>query len=634
MKLRKLVTKVMSMAVACVMLATTVPFLADESISVPVMLDVESDIFKTIYGTWKEDVPFTLDVNGNKTELKKDGSATDVALATGDAVKLYAGEFMLFEGSVNGIMNWGGTNTASISLSDNSFDGCTYSVACNSETGFKVVISATKSGGAAGGGWGSSSNTKGIHWDLSAVDAAGNPMKGIAVLDTSIYFDPFNDVCDLKTGVIHTIDENGSTYFYEVISEDVDGDGYTDDAELGNIYLNNLTDASGFTSSDIKDVFNYGQTPHLSARVICDNYDMYTVFEDGVVYVENEYIDFDSKYTTIKVNEIPTGIGEANTNIYENTWGTNKGEAVPITYYSARNVSSVGSEKLELKDANGKLFATVEYSANVIGNYKENYLLLGANDADSVFNLMTISTDVKVTMAEGVTDWTVTTSYSDDTVHIKAVKSASDSTNKPDVPKTPETPSVNDSYKVELPADDTAISSTDFSAILTENATKDVVIESNEKVTFTFAKGTMSAVGGMENYDFGTSVVSDFASAGTMDTNVTADNFVTRINFNYSGKLPATASIKIFVGTEYAGKTLHYSKILEDGFKHIMSAVVDAEGYIVVTQDSCSDYVLTTEKLVIEAPQTGDTSSVALWMMVAICGLGCVVCGLKSRKMA
>ena len=38
--------------------------------------------------------------------------------------------------------------------------------------------------------------------------------------------------------------------------------------------------------------------------------------------------------------------------------------------------------------------------------------------------------------------------------------------------------------------------------------------------------------------------------------------------------------------------------------------------------------------LKIEAPQTGDSSSVALWMMVAICGLGCVVCSLKSKKMA
>jgi len=195
-------------------------------------------------------------------------------------------------------------------------------------------------------------------------------------------------------------------------------------------------------------------------------------------------------------------------------------------------------------------------------------------------------------------------------------------------------PTDGESYEVSLPEGTTSVSATEFSAILTENATKDVVIKSNSNVTFTFAKGTMSAVEGMENYDFGTSVVADFASAGTMSTTITADNFVTRINFNYSGKLPATASIKVFVGTEYAGQTLYYHKLTENSLTYITSAKVDTEGYIVVTQDSCSDYVLTTEKLVVEAPQTGDSSSVALWMMVAICGLGCVVCGLKSKKTA
>lgn len=237
--------------------------------------------------------------------------------------------------------------------------------------------------------------------------------------------------------------------------------------------------------------------------------------------------------------------------------------------------------------------------------------------------------------------------------------------------ETENTPTENESYEVVLPTESTSVSATDFAAILTENATKDVVIKSNNNVTFTFAKGTMSAVEGMENYDFGTSIVSDFASAGTMNENVTADNFVTRINYNYSGKLPASASIKIFVGTEYAGKTLYYSKLVESGFTYITSAVADAEGYIVVTQDSCSDYVLTTEKLEEEvtppadnntqtppadnntqppatdnnaetpstntetpsSPKTGDTSYTVLFVMMLVCGLGIVFIGLKNRKL-
>ena len=159
-----------------------------------------------------------------------------------------------------------------------------------------------------------------------------------------------------------------------------------------------------------------------------------------------------------------------------------------------------------------------------------------------------------------------------------------------------ETEEENESYEVELPSDKPVVSIVEFKTLLKENKNKDIVIQSND-VTFTFKKGTMSEVEGMENYDFGTSIVSKFEEAGKLGDAVTKDNFVTRINYNYSGKLPAEVSIRFYVGTDLAGKTLHYSHVLEDGFKHLQSVVVDAEGYIMVKQDHCSDYVVTTEKI-------------------------------------
>ena len=198
------------------------------------------------------------------------------------------------------------------------------------------------------------------------------------------------------------------------------------------------------------------------------------------------------------------------------------------------------------------------------------------------------------------------------------------------------TPEQDTSYEVELPKDNTAISSTDFSAVITQNATKDVVIESNENVTFTFAKGTMSAVDGMTSYDFGTKVVADFANAGTMTSSVTKDIFVSRVNFNYSGKLPGTASIKILVGTEYAGKTLYYSKLTENSFTYITSGVVDAQGYVTVSQDSCSDYVLTTEKLTETSsiPNLGNNNMVFVGCAFVVMGIAFVLVGFKNKKMA
>ena len=70
-----------------------------------------------------------------------------------------------------------------------------------------------------------------------------------------------------------------------------------------------------------------------------------------------------------------------------------------------------------------------------------------------------------------------------------------------------------DSYEVKLSSDNTSVSAEKFNAILTENATKDVVIKNADGVTFTFAKGTMKAVDGKTEYDFGTNIITDYSKA-------------------------------------------------------------------------------------------------------------------------
>ena len=141
---------------------------------------------------------------------------------------------------------------------------------------------------------------------------------------------------------------------------------------------------------------------------------------------------------------------------------------------------------------------------------------------------------------------------------------------------------------------------------MAENATKDVIIKSNNNVTFTFAKGTMSSVDGKTEYDFSTSINSDYAD--TMPSYITKDNFVSQINFNYSGKLPATANIRFYAGTEYAGQTLYYSLMNADNtFAEVQAVVVDADGYMTVKQDHCSSYVVT--KTEPKLPSNNDTKT-------------------------
>lgn len=129
-----------------------------------------------------------------------------------------------------------------------------------------------------------------------------------------------------------------------------------------------------------------------------------------------------------------------------------------------------------------------------------------------------------------------------------------------------------DNYTVDL-GDSQIVSADTFATILAENATKDVIIKSNNNVTFTFAKGTMSSVDGKTEYDFSTSINSAYAD--TMPSYITKDNFVSQINFNYSGKLPATANIRFYAGTEYAGQTLYYSLMNADNtFAEVQSGVI------------------------------------------------------------
>ena len=218
---------------------------------------------------------------------------------------------------------------------------------------------------------------------------------------------------------------------------------------------------------------------------------------------------------------------------------------------------------------------------------------------------------------------------------------------KPNDPNDP----AEETYKV---TSDKPFTDEEFAAILEENKTKDVEI-TVDGVTYTFKKGEIEPVEGAE-YDFGATITTDLSKLEDPDKLLNEDNFVLHIDYNYSGKLPATASIKLFVGKEYAGKTLYYSQILENGIKFIQSAVVDNDGYITVTQDHCSEYVLTTEELKdeeetpdnttttvtttpdenaapdkVENPDTG-VGSVAVVAAMAVVAGGAVMILSKKRK--
>lgn len=186
----------------------------------------------------------------------------------------------------------------------------------------------------------------------------------------------------------------------------------------------------------------------------------------------------------------------------------------------------------------------------------------------------------------------------------------------------------------------TIIKVDDIRKIIEDNKTNDVIIKSNNDVTFTFAKGTMSEVSQVAIYDFSTAITSDIKEAGNIPAAVTDDIFVSKIVYNYSGALPAKASIKLNVGKAYAGQTLYYSQLLDDGtIISMMSAVVDNDGYMTVEQDHCSTYLITKQKLTnnkLETPKTADNSNIALWLtlLIVLCSSATLYTfAVKAKKM-
>lgn len=231
--------------------------------------------------------------------------------------------------------------------------------------------------------------------------------------------------------------------------------------------------------------------------------------------------------------------------------------------------------------------------------------------------------------------------------------SKGDTTNNPSDNTTDEKPSTPESSTTNTVVDvsdgSTTIKADEIRKIIEDNKVNDVVIKSNNDVTFTFAKGTMSEVSQLAIYDFSTAITSDIKEAGDMPADVTEDIFVSKIVYNYSGVLPATASIKLNVGKAYAGQTLYYSQLLDDGtIISMMSAVVDNDGYMTVEQDHCSTYLITKQQITssssdislpdtsaenvteaagntVETPQTGDMTHI-YWagylLVLSLMGIG------------
>lgn len=140
----------------------------------------------------------------------------------------------------------------------------------------------------------------------------------------------------------------------------------------------------------------------------------------------------------------------------------------------------------------------------------------------------------------------------------------------------------------------------------------------------------MQAVNGIDSYDFSVSTTDDYNKVS--GNNISKNIFVLRIDYSYSGKLPAEAEIKIKVGKNYSGKTLYYSLLTENDAKFIMTVVVDSDGYITVKQEHCSSYVLTKNNIETSDESGNPNTGIADVAAVGVITAAVTIIIFKKRK--
>ena len=160
---------------------------------------------------------------------------------------------------------------------------------------------------------------------------------------------------------------------------------------------------------------------------------------------------------------------------------------------------------------------------------------------------------------------------------------------------------------ITLTGEATTLTAQQVGSLITQNATAPIIIR-GAGYTVTFPTGSMrESLGGRS---LNLSLVFNWASDRyTTIKPLAGTGFVMLLDFLHSGALPGTANIRVNVGTAYAGKTLYYYYYNPEykAFEYRQAGVVDAAGFITLSQSSCSQYVLSTTALSNERPGIPET---------------------------
>lgn len=111
---------------------------------------------------------------------------------------------------------------------------------------------------------------------------------------------------------------------------------------------------------------------------------------------------------------------------------------------------------------------------------------------------------------------------------------------------------------------------------------------------------------------------------------------IASFSFNYDGILPGTAKITLSLGTDFANKTVNIYRYFADKntYEIVTEATADANGYIIISLNHCSDYFAAEKTVATSLPKTGSVidESVLLIFGVIILMLGAGIILLLRKK--
>lgn len=108
-------------------------------------------------------------------------------------------------------------------------------------------------------------------------------------------------------------------------------------------------------------------------------------------------------------------------------------------------------------------------------------------------------------------------------------------------------------------------------------------------------------------------------------------------SFTYDGKLPGKATVKVFIGKDWANTAVYVNRYYADKntYEIVTEATIDADGYVTFTTDHCSDYFVMAKSAAPNLPKTGSPVDmnvvVGMGSLVALLGAVLFISGRRKE---